>query len=148
LSTITQGHFRLVSTELFDLLRAPVAPRFGTLRFYTEADESGTSPPLSRAELALNESFFVAESADYHLFRLPDYPSIINRGVRARKTHPDGDVSFPEYDSWLLFTFLSRTFIKVEIPIELCADVWGGDLVGCENEEVVFWGYFVPDPPD
>jgi hypothetical protein len=74
---------------------------------------------------------------------MPETPSLTNRGILSRK--PEDGGAFPEYDSWLLFTFLGNGCLKVEIPIEMCADVYGGNLRGRENEEVVFWGIFVED---
>lgn len=148
LANIRNGHFRLYSTELFELLGQPTDLRFGSLRFHTEdregaLREEGAPPPSTTVEIALNSSFFVGESNStqaYHSFSIPDAPSLTNRGLLCRK--PD---AYPEYDSWVLFTFLGNGCLKVEVPIEMCADVYGGDLRGRENEEVVFWGLFVED---
>ncbi|CAN9104989.1 hypothetical protein CC77DRAFT_869040 [Alternaria alternata] len=153
LGSLHNGYFRLYSTELFDLLGQPTDLRFGTLRFHKdnlnhhEMPSQPHSPsPHVTIELALNESFFVADSEEtlpYHTFRLPTTPSLRNRGIRSRKFDEEG--TFPEYDSWLLFTFLGNGCIKLEVPIEMCADVYGGSLRGRENQEVLFWGFFVDD---
>lgn len=161
LGSLHNGHFRLFSTELFDLLGQPTQLRFGTLRFHKHASDLLPSPsashtttttttpaqlPWVNVELALNSSFFVAdplETLPYHVFRLPAAPSLQNRGIRSRKFDDDGQ--FPAFDSWLLFTFLGTGCIKLEVPIEMCADVYGGTLRGRENEEVTFWGFFVDD---
>ncbi|KAI4662145.1 uncharacterized protein J4E88_010935 [Alternaria novae-zelandiae] len=148
LGSLHNGYFRLYSTELFDLLGQPTELRFGTLRFHkdTLSLPETPSPPHVTVELALNDAFFVADSEEtlpYHTFRLPTTPSLQNRGIRSRKYDDDG--TFPEYDSWLLFTFLGNGCIKLEVPIEMCADVYGGCLRGRENEEVLFWGFFVDD---
>ncbi|KAF2794626.1 hypothetical protein K505DRAFT_241781 [Melanomma pulvis-pyrius CBS 109.77] len=143
LDSLHNGYFRLYSTALFDLLGRPTNLRFGTLRFLP------TSPPHSdwtSLELALSSSFFVAnalETLPYHIFHVPPSPSLQNRGILSRK--PEDNGAFPPYDSWLLFTFLGHGCLKVEIPIEMCADVYGGPLRGRENVEVLFWGIFVPD---
>jgi hypothetical protein len=147
------GYFRLYSTELFDLLGQPSDLRFGSLRFHkhhsTLDSHSASQDPHSpwvHVELALNNSFFVADSMEtlpYHTFRLPTTPSLQNRGILSRKAEDNG--TFPEFDSWLLFTFLGNGCIKLEVPIEMCADVYGDRLRGRENEEVVFWGFFVDD---
>ncbi|KAL1793425.1 hypothetical protein ACET3X_008407 [Alternaria dauci] len=153
LGSLYNGYFRLYSTELFDLLGQPTDLRFGTLRFHkdnlthheTPSQPHAPSPHVT-IELALNDSFFVADSEEtlpYHTFRLPTTPSLRNRGIRSRKFDDQG--TFPEYDSWLLFTFLGNGCIKLEVPIEMCADVYGGSLRGRENEEVLFWGFFVDD---
>jgi hypothetical protein len=153
LGSLHNGYFRLYSTELFDLLGQPTDLRFGTLRFHkdnlshheTPSQQHPPSPHVT-VELALNDSFFVADSEEtlpYHTFRLPTTPSLRNRGIRSRKFDEEG--TFPEYDSWLLFTFLGNGCIKLEVPIEMCADVYGGRLRGRENEEVLFWGFFVDD---
>ncbi|KAH6866492.1 hypothetical protein BKA58DRAFT_319676 [Alternaria rosae] len=150
LGSLHNGYFRLYSTELFDLLGQPTELRFGTLRFHKDTLSLPEIPsqlsPHVTVELALNDSFFVADSEEtlpYHTFRLPTTPSLQNRGIRSRKFDDDG--TFPEYDSWLLFTFLGNGCIKLEVPIEMCADVYGGCLRGRENEEVLFWGFFVDD---
>lgn len=150
LRSIHHGHFRLYSTQLFDMLGQPTDLRFGTLRFRaSSAHSSNDMVPGSgcaAVELALNSSFFVADPAEtlpYHCFSMPEIPSLTNRGILSRKPE-DGGV-FPDYDSWLLFTFLGHGCLKVEIPIEMCADVYGGALRGRENEEIVFWGIFVED---
>jgi hypothetical protein len=153
LGSLHNGYFRLYSTELFDLLGQPTELRFGTLRFHKDTlsvhETPSQLPPPSphvTVELALNDSFFVADSDEtlpYHTFRLPTTPSLQNRGIRSRKFDQEG--TFPEYDSWLLFTFLGNGCIKLEVPIEMCADVYGGRLRGRENEEVLFWGFFVDD---
>ncbi|KAF1995143.1 hypothetical protein P154DRAFT_581071 [Amniculicola lignicola CBS 123094] len=165
LRRIHHGHFRLFSTALFDLLGQPTDLRFGTLRFHdvpsnpqfpagetSAVAAGGTLGPALTAcsgtsvELALNASFFVADSAEtlpYHHFSMPDAPSLQNRGMRSRKWEDGGE--FPDYDSWLLFTFLGNGCLKVEVPIEMCADIYGGALQGRENEEVLFWGVFVDD---
>lgn len=148
LANIRNGHFRLYSTQLFELLGQPTDLRFGSLRFHTEdrggvPHEDGAPPPSTTVEIALNSSFFVGESDStqaYHSFSIPTAPSPTNRGILCRK--PD---AYPEYDSWVLFTFLGSGCLKVEVPIEMCADVYGGDLRGRDNEEVVFWGLFVED---
>ena len=166
LGCLYNGYFRLYSTELFDLLGQPAYLRFGTLRFHNNNNNSNRSSSSSNpaghdsdtcsqdpsqssrvsVELALNDSFFVADSEEtlpYHTFRLPTGPSLQNRGILSRK--PEDDGALPEYDSWLLFTFLGNGCIKLEVPIEMCADIYGGRLQGCENEEVLFWGFFVDD---
>ncbi|KAF1945505.1 hypothetical protein EJ02DRAFT_46122 [Clathrospora elynae] len=157
LGSLHNGYFRLYSTELFDLLGQPTELRFGTLRFHKHraspdtAAERALSPQLPQSpwvtvELALNDSFYVADSMEtlpYHTFRLPTAPSLQNRGILSRKPADNG--AFPAFDSWLLFTFLGNGCIKLEVPIEMCADVYGGRLRGCENEEVLFWGFFVDD---
>jgi hypothetical protein len=142
LGTITKGYFRLYSTELFDMLGQPTDLRFGTLRFHTPIDNSTPSS----VELALNDSFFVAQSDEtlpFHSFAVPSSPSLTNRGILSRKPKDNG--AFPPYDSWLLFTFLGHGCLKLEVPIEMCADVYGGPLLGRENEEIVFWAIFVED---
>jgi len=154
LGSLHNGYFRLYSTELFDLLGQPTDLRFGSLRFHKHAslpESDSQSPPSPRVnvELALNSSFFVADSLEtlpYHTFRLPSTPSLQNRGILSRKAEDNG--LFPEYDSWLLFTFLGNGCIKLEVPIEMCADVYGDRLRGRENEEVLFWGFFVDDDID
>lgn len=143
LESLRNGYFRLYSTQLFDMLGQPTDLRFGTLRFHTNTalDTDWTS-----LELALNSSFFVADSTEslpYHAFHLPPSPSLQNRGIRSRKPEENG--LFPAYDSWLLFTFLGHGCLKVEVPIEMCADIYGGPLRGRENEEVLFWAVFVQD---
>lgn len=150
LESIHDGHYRLYSTELFDMLGQPTDLRFGTLRFHTgDRPNSHAQDPHSKwtsVELALNSSFFVADSAEtlpYHCFNMPESPSLMNRGILSRK--PEDGGAFPEYDSWLLFTFLGNGCLKVEVPVEMCADVYGGNLSGRENEEVIFWGIFVED---
>jgi hypothetical protein len=148
LDSLHNGHFRLYSTELFDALGQPTDLRFGTLRFYKHAASPADDQqsPWVTVELALSSSFFVADSMEtlpYHTFRLPTTPSLQNRGILSRK--PEDDGAFPEFDSWLLFTFLGNGCIKLEVPIEMCADVYGGRLQGRENEEVLFWGFFVDD---
>ncbi|PZD36565.1 hypothetical protein A1F97_00089 [Pyrenophora tritici-repentis] len=151
LGSLHNGYFRLYSSELFDLLGEPTDLRFGTLRFHKNSPPSPlpeTSSPQSpwvTVELALNDSFFVADSMEtlpYHTFRLPTTPSLRNCGILSRKPEDPG---FPEFDSWLLFTFLGNGCIKLEVPIEMCADIYGGNLCGRENEEVLFWGIFVDD---
>lgn len=162
LAGLHNGHFRLYSTELFDLLGQPAELRFGTLRFhkhhtYLPNSTLATSPhqypvahsPWINVELALNNSFYIADSIEtlpYHTFRLPSAPSLQNRGILSRKPQDHG--AFPAYDSWLLFTFLGSGCIKLEVPIEMCADVYGGPLTGRENHEVLFWGFFVDDQDD
>lgn len=149
---IHHGYFRLYSTELFDLLCQPTELRFGTLRFHTHDTAPQPQPPNSPGvalELALNNSFFVANSDEtlpYHTFRMPTAPSLQNRGICSR--NPDDDGAFPEFDSWLLFTFLGNGCLKLEVPIEMCAHIYGGPLRGRENEEVTFWGFFVDDDID
>ncbi|KAF2648979.1 hypothetical protein K491DRAFT_708402 [Lophiostoma macrostomum CBS 122681] len=150
LRSIHHGHFRLYSTQLFDTLGQPTDLRFGTLRFHASSMPSSNDLSLdsrcTAVELALNSSFFVADSSEtlpYHCFSMPELPSLTNRGILSRKPE-DGGV-FPDYDSWLLFTFLGHGCLKVEIPVEMCADVYGGNLRGRENEEIVFWGIFVGD---
>jgi hypothetical protein len=154
LGSMHNGYFRLYSPELFNLLGQPTDMRFGSLRFHKhparpESGDPAPQDPLSpwvHVELALNESFFVADSMEtlpYHTFRLPTTPSLQNRGILSRRAEDNG--AFPEYDSWLLFTFLGNGCIKLEVPIEMCADVYGDRLQGRENEEVVFWGFFVDD---
>jgi hypothetical protein len=152
LGSLHNGYFRLYSTELFDLLGQPTDLRFGSLRFHRSTSPSGlVLPPHSpsswvNVELALNSSFFVADSMEtlpYHTFRLPTTPSLQNRGILSRK--PEDNGAFPTYDSWLLFTFLGNGCIKLEVPVEMCADVYGGNLRGRENDEVLFWGFFVDD---
>ncbi|KAH7069485.1 hypothetical protein FB567DRAFT_224905 [Paraphoma chrysanthemicola] len=148
------GYFRLYSTELFDLLGQPTDLRFGSLRFHKSPPLPCPRPDLAphapaswvNVELALNDSFFVADSLEtlpYHTFRLPTTPSLQNRGILSRK--PEDNGVFPTFDSWLLFTFLGNGCIKLEVPVEMCADVYGGPLRGCENDEVLFWGFFVDD---
>jgi hypothetical protein len=156
LGSMHNGYFRLYSTELFDLLGQPTDLRFGSLRFHKH--HSGFAPdvapqdsesPWVHVELALNNSFFVADSMEtlpYHTFRMPTTPSLQNRGIRSRREEDNGN--FPDFDSWLLFTFLGNGCIKLEVPIEMCAAVYGDRLRGRENEEVVFWGFFVDDDLD
>ena len=152
LRSLHQGHFRLYSTQLFELLGQPTDLRFGTLRFHSKpsycSDSANPDSDCTSVELALNSSFFVADSSEtpYHFFSLPKSPSLTNRGILSRKLEDGG--AFPDYDSWLLFTFLGNGCLKVEIPVEMCADVYGGNLLGRENEEVVFWGIFVEDDAD
>ncbi|PSN65328.1 hypothetical protein BS50DRAFT_55666 [Corynespora cassiicola Philippines] len=148
LASIHSGYFRLYSTELFDMLGQPTDLRFGTLRFHAHGSVPAFGPEHGwvSLEMALSSSFFVADSIEtlpFHVFRLPHAPSLQNRGILSRK--PEDDGAFPDYDSWLLFTFLGNGCLKVEVPIEMCADVYGGPLVGRDNEEVVFWGVFVDD---
>lgn len=150
LGSIEDGHFRLYSTDLFEMLGQPADLRFGTLRFHASSapasDAQDEEPIRTSVELALNSSFFVADSTEtlpYHSFSMPNAPSLMNRGILSRK--PEDGGAFPVYDSWLLFTFLGNGCLKVEIPIEMCADVYGGNLRGRENEEIVFWGIFVED---
>jgi hypothetical protein len=153
LGSIHNGYFRLYSTELFDLLGQPTDLRLGSLRFHKHHSCSGIDAvpqdPQSlwvHVELALNNSFFVADSMEtlpYHTFRLPTTPSLQNRGILSRKAEDNG--TFPHFDSWLLFTFLGNGCIKLEVPIEMCADIYGDRLIGRENEEVLFWGFFVDD---
>lgn len=154
LGSLYNGYFRLYSTELFDLLGQPAYLRFGTLRFHNNsavqhtdaASQDQSQPSRVSVELALNDSFFVADSEEtlpYHTFRLPTGPSLQNRGILSRK--PEDNGALPQYDSWLLFTFLGNGCIKLEVPIEMCADIYRGRLQGCENEEVLFWGFFVDD---
>ncbi|KAJ4984645.1 hypothetical protein SVAN01_09834 [Stagonosporopsis vannaccii] len=142
---IHNGYFRLYSTELFDMLGQPTHLRLGTLRFHRhDAHSSGVT-----VELALNNSFFVADSEEtlpYHTFRMPTTPSLQNRGILSRNPVDNG--AFPDFDSWLLFTFLGNGCLKLEVPIEMCANVYGGRLQGRENEEVTFWGFFVDDDID
>jgi hypothetical protein len=148
LGSLHNGYFRLYSTELFDLLGQPTDLRFGSLRFHKHATTPDQAPGVN-VELALNSSFFVADSLEtlpYHTFRLPSTPSLQNRGILSRKAEDNG--AFPTYDSWLLFTFLGNGCIKLEVPIEMCADVYGDRLSGRENEEVLFWGFFVDDEMD
>jgi hypothetical protein len=151
LAMIRNGYFELYSTELFDALGQPTDIRFGTLRFHTSpANPSGAGHGAglwTTVELALNSSFFVAhseETSPFHSFSVPEIPSLTNRGILSRKMGDEG-AFLPNYDSWLLFTFLGNGCLKVEIPIEMCADVYGGGFRGRENEEVVFWGMFVED---
>jgi hypothetical protein len=153
LGSMHNGYFRLYSTELFDLLEQPTDLRLGSLRFHkhhaspdADAAPHDAQSPWVHVELALNNSFFVADSIEtlpYHTFRLPTTPSLQNRGILSRKA--EGDGTFPAYDSWLLFTFLGNGCIKLEVPIEMCADIYGDRLTGRENEEVLFWGFFVDD---
>jgi hypothetical protein len=153
LGSMHNGYFRLYSTELFDLLGQPLDLRFGSLRFHKHnatADPHSASrdphSPWVHVELALNNSFFVADSMEtlpYHTFRLPTTPSLQNRGILSRRAEDNG--TFPDFDSWLLFTFLGNGCIKLEVPIEMCADIYGDRLRGRENEEVVFWGFFIDD---
>lgn len=154
LGSIHNGYFRLYSTELFDLLDQPTDLRFGTLRFHKyrttihtpSLPQQHPQAPGVTVELALNNSFFVADSLEtlpYHTFRMPTAPSLQNRGILSRK--PEDNGAFPGFDSWLLFTFLGNGCIKLEVPIEMCADVYGSRLHGRENEEVLFWGFFVDD---
>lgn len=146
LASLHNGHFRLYSTELFDLLGQPTELRLGTLRFHKHQSADPESQTSVSVELALNDSFFVADSQEtlpYHTFRLPSAPSLQNRGILSRK--PEDNGAFPEFDSWLLFTFLGNGCIKLEVPIEMCAHVYGERLQGRENEEVLFWGCFVDD---
>lgn len=152
LDNLHNGYFLLYSTELFDMLHQPTDMRFGTLRFHSSTSNSpdqlhlGAEPRSTTLEMALDSSFFVADSAEtlpYHTFRMPEAPSLRNRGIRCRKPEEHG--AFPAFDSWLLFTFLGNGCLKIEVPIELCADVYKGPLHGRENEDVVFWGVFVED---
>lgn len=148
---IHNGYFRLYSTELFDMLGQPTHLRFGTLRFHRHDTEPThhNHPGGVTVELALNNSFFVANSEEtlpYHTFRMPTTPSLQNRGIRSRNSDDNG--AFPDFDSWLLFTFLGNGCLKLEVPIEMCANVYGGRLQGRENEEVTFWGCFVDDDID
>lgn len=146
------GYFRLYSTELFDLLGQPTDLRFGTLRFHqhdTMPVHDNFQSSGVTVELAINKSFFVANSEEtlpYHTFRMPTTPSLQNRGILSR--NPDDNGAFPDFDSWLLFTFLGNGCLKLEIPIEMCANVYGDRLRGRENEEVTFWGFFVDDDMD
>ncbi|CAI6341898.1 unnamed protein product [Periconia digitata] len=145
LRTIHNGYFRLYSTELFDMLDQPTDLRFGTLRFHHH-DFHHPNPGGVSVELALGSSFFVADSLEtlpFHSFKMPLSPSLQNRGILSRK--PEDNGAFPPYDSWLLFTFLGNGCLKLEVPIEMCADVYGGPLQGRENEEVHFWGMFIED---
>lgn len=151
LRAIHHGYFRLYSTELFDMLGQPVDLRLGTVRFYPSDPAPATvargpdQGPVS-LELALGSSFFVADALEtlpFHVFKVPCTPSLQNRGILSRKPADRG--AFPSYDSWLLFTFLGHGCLKLEIPIEMCADVYGAPLAGRENEEVHFWGVFVDD---
>ncbi|KAF2630562.1 hypothetical protein BU25DRAFT_242387 [Macroventuria anomochaeta] len=150
--SIHNGYFRLYSTELFDLLGQPTDLRFGTLRFHKHDTAPVHDDPQSNGvtvELALNSSFFTADSEEtlpYHTFRMPTAPSLQNRGLRSR--NPDDGGAFPDFDSWLLFTFLGNGCLKLEVPIEMCDSVYGGRLRGRENEEVTFWGFFVDDDID
>ena len=170
LRAIHHGYFRLYSTELFDMLGQPTDLRLGTVRFHhlqlqlqdggmatatssssSESESESTWRSMSgdagvSVELALGQHFFVADSLEtmpFHSFKVPHQPSLQNRGILSRK--PDDAGAFPAYDSWLLFTFLGNGCLKLEIPIEMCADVYGGPLRGRENEEVHFWGVFVDD---
>jgi len=150
---IHNGYFRLYSSELFDILGQPVDLRFGTLRFLQHPDPGDALPEFcgphsgcTSVELALGSEFFVADSLEtlpYHAFKVPQTPSLQNRGILSRKPTDDG--AFPDFDSWLLFTFLGSGCLKLEVPIEMCADIYGGPLRGRENEEVHFWGIFVED---
>ncbi|KAL5419463.1 hypothetical protein PMIN04_006961 [Paraphaeosphaeria minitans] len=148
LRAIHHGYFRLYSTELFDLLGQPVDLRLGTVRFHHCHPAPPSAPdqgPVS-LELALGSSFFVADALEtlpFHAFKVPHTPSLQNRGILSRKLADHG--AFPPYDSWLLFTFLGHGCLKLEVPIEMCADVYGAPLAGRENEEVHFWGVFVDD---
>ncbi|KZM21141.1 hypothetical protein ST47_g7715 [Ascochyta rabiei] len=111
-----------------------------------QVDDTHLNTPGVTVELALSHAFFVADSAEtlpYHTFRMPSTPSLQNRGLLSR--NPDDAGAFPDFDSWLLFTFLSSACLKLEVPIEMCAHVYGGRLRGRENEEVTFWGFFVDD---
>lgn len=149
---IHNGYFRLYSTELFDMLGQPTNLRFGTLRFHRHDSAPAHHQARSNrvtVELALNESFFIADSDEtlpYHTFRMPTAPSLQNRGLLSRR--PDDHGAFPDFDSWLLFTFLGNGCLKLEVPIEMCANVYGSRLQGRENEEVTFWGFFVDDDID
>jgi hypothetical protein len=145
LRSIHNGYFRLYSTQLFDMLGQPTDLRLGTLRFHQHLaiDPEQTAVTV---ELALGSDFFVADSLEtlpFHAFKMPQAPSLQNRGILSRKPQDNG--AFPDYDSWLLFTFLGNGCLKLEIPIEMCADVYGGPLTGRENEEIHFWGVFVED---
>ena len=144
LCSIHNGYFRLYSTELFALLGQPTDLRFGTLRFHRHMADADT--PWISVELALGSSFFVADSMEtmpYHAFKVPQTPSLQNRGILSRK--PEDNGVFPAFDSWLLFTFLGDGCLKLEVPIEMCADVYDGPLRGRDNEDVPFWGVFVED---
>lgn len=162
LGGIHNGYFRLHSPQLFDLLGQPADLRLGTLRFHRHADPApalAAPPPLAAhahagddppawisVELALANTFFIADSMEnlpFHAFRMPDAPSLRNRGILSRKLDDDG--AFPAFDSWLLFTFLGRGCLKLQVPIEMCADVYGGPLRGREDDDVLFWGLFVDD---
>ncbi|KAF2015801.1 hypothetical protein BU24DRAFT_422113 [Aaosphaeria arxii CBS 175.79] len=131
------------------MLGQPTDLRFGTLRFYSASVPSIDELEeidCTAVEMALNSSFFIADSTEtlpYHSFQMPAVPSLRNRGILSRKPADGG--SFPDYDSWLLFTFFGNGCLKLEIPIEMCADVYGGALRGRENQEVTFWGVFVED---
>lgn len=150
---ITSGYFRLYSLELFDLLGQPTDLKFGTLRFHEygrlSPHANGNAFMSVYVELAINSSFFVGDSKEmlpYHSFNLPESPSLTNRGILTRK--PEDAGSLPGYDSWVLFTFLAGNCLKVEIPVEMCADAYpgyGAALRGRENEEIVFWGLLVED---
>ncbi|KAF2177575.1 hypothetical protein K469DRAFT_479600, partial [Zopfia rhizophila CBS 207.26] len=150
LGDIFNGHFRLYSTKLFDLLDHPATLKLGTLRFDQSLppvpDAPFTFPSIS-IEIALNDSFWLANSHEspYHPFILPSSANLRNNGIRARKAEHEG--WWPVFDSWLLFTFFGRGCLRVEVPIEMCADVWGcPEMVeGREGADVVFWGVFVPD---
>ncbi|ORY00980.1 hypothetical protein BCR34DRAFT_494243 [Clohesyomyces aquaticus] len=153
LGALCNGHFRLCSTDLFDLLGQPLHLRFGTLRFHiaprtSRHDDSPEDADFVNVELALNDSFYVADSSEtreYHRFTLPATPSLRNHGILSRRWDDGG--AFPSFDSWLLFTFLGHGCLKLELPIEMCADIYGSTLTGRENEDVLFWGVFVEDEP-
>ncbi|KAF1971430.1 hypothetical protein BU23DRAFT_182370 [Bimuria novae-zelandiae CBS 107.79] len=150
------GYFRLYSTELFDVLGQPTDLRLGTVRFHRQRQQQQQQQQQYiphdhhvSVELALGASFFVADSLEtlpYHAFKLPPAPSLQNRGILSRR--PEHDGAFPHYDSWLLFTFLGNGCLKLDMPVEMCADVYGGPLRGRENEEIRFWGIFVGDGDD
>ncbi|KAF2280988.1 uncharacterized protein EI97DRAFT_17295 [Westerdykella ornata] len=150
---ITSGYFRLYSPQLFDLLGQPTDLKFGTLRFHKDdrllSDANEDVFTSAYVELAINSSFFVGDSNEmlpYHSFSIPDCPSLTNRGILTRR--PEDGGSFPGYDSWVLFTFLAEDCLKVEIPVEMCADAYPGyraALGDRENEEIVFWGLLMED---
>lgn len=152
-TTVTNGHFQLYSTQLFERLGQPTNIRFGTLRFQTGSSyEQDVGLQATSVELDLNSSSFVAKPNETHplatsfgCFHIPESPSLINRGIRSRRPDAVDGGAFPEYDSWLLFTFLGQGFLKVEIPIEMCADVYGGNLRDEENVDLVFWGIFIEE---
>lgn len=166
LASIHNGYFRLYSPELFDLLGQPTDLRFGTLRFHRHASSPAHAgpphlqladrdhhdhhdhqqPAWISVELALADAFFVADSLEnlpFHAFRMPSAPSLQNRGILSRKLDDGG--AFPAFDSWLLFTFLGDGCLKLQVPIEMCAEIYGGPLRGRENDDVLFWALFVED---
>jgi hypothetical protein len=134
----------LYSCRLFDILDRPVDMTYPTLRYMMWKDASG-SPYRAIATLKINEVSVIAESSDIirngRLSRHPVNSSSIYHGLLASIKDSEGCYKYPPFDSWLLFTFLGKGVIKVEISIELCQYLYKKENIGCENEDVVFWGF-------